>query len=89
MNHPLRCVETEDLEGKPVVIITNVFKLTAEEIGDIYINRWQIELFFKWIKQHLHIKHFYSLSRQAVEMQLYIALTVSYTHLDVYKRQAV
>jgi len=82
MNHPLRCVETEDLEGKPVVIITNVFKLTAEEIGDIYINRWQIELFFKWIKQHLRVKHFYGYSRRAVEMQLYIAL-ITYCLLKI------
>ena len=45
MHHPLRCVETEDLEGNAVVIITNAFKQSAEEIGDIYIYRWQIELF--------------------------------------------
>jgi len=75
MQHPLRYIETVDSEGKPIIIITNNFKLSAEEIGDIYIYRWQIETFFKWIKQHLHIKHFYGLSQHAVEMQLYIALT--------------
>ena len=74
MNHPLRYIETEDTEGNPVIIIINNFQLSSEEIGDIYRYRWQIEIFFKWIKQHLHIKHFYGLSQQAVEMQIYIAL---------------
>ncbi|MBE0502432.1 MAG: transposase, partial [Desulfuromonadales bacterium] len=43
-------------------------------ISDIYRYRWQIELFFKWIKQHLRVKHFYELSQRAVENQLFIAL---------------
>ena len=42
MRYPLRCVETEDMEGNAIVIVTNVFKQSAEEIGDIYIHRWQI-----------------------------------------------
>jgi len=84
MNHPLRYIETEDTEGNPVVIITNNFKLSGEEIADIYRYRWQIELFFKWIKQHLHIKHFYGLSQQAVEMQIYIAL-IAYCLLKLLK----
>jgi len=82
MHHPLRCVETEDLEGNAIIIITNDFKLSAEEIGDIYIYRWQIELFFKWIKQHLQVKHFYGYSQRAVEMQLYIAL-ITYCLLKI------
>lgn len=82
MHHPLRHIETEDLEGNQIVIITNDFKMSAEEIGDIYRYRWQIELFFKWIKQHLHVKHFYGLTRQAVEMQLYIAL-IAYCLLKI------
>jgi IS4 transposase len=44
MHHPLRCVETEDQEGNAIVIVTNAFKQSAEEIGDIYRYRWQIEL---------------------------------------------
>ena len=84
MNHPLRYIETEDTEGNPVVIITNNFKLSGEEIADIYRYRWQIEIFFKWIKQHLHIKHFYGLSQQAVEMQIYIAL-IAYCLLKLLK----
>lgn len=74
MQHPLRLVETEDTDGNPIRILTNDFELSTEEISDIYRYRWQIELFFKWIKQHLRVKHFYGLSRQAVENQLYIAL---------------
>lgn len=74
MKHPLRLITTEDTQGQPVVIVTNDFELTAEELSEIYRNRWQIELFFKWIKQHLQVKHFYGKSEQAVENQLFIAL---------------
>lgn len=74
MKHLLRLVETEDTQGNPVVIITNDFRLKAEEINSIYRYRWQIELFFKWIKQHLRVKHFFGTSEQAVENQLFIAL---------------
>ena len=76
MQYPLRLIETEDTEGKPVIIITNDFELSAEELSDIYRYRWQIELFFKWIKQHFCVKHFYGLSQQAVENQLLIALII-------------
>ncbi|MBS3975577.1 MAG: IS4 family transposase [Syntrophomonadaceae bacterium] len=74
MKYSLRLAETEDTQGNPVIIITNDFKLTAEEISTIYRYRWQIELFFKWIKQHLRVKHFYGTSEQAVENQIFIAL---------------
>jgi len=74
MKHPLRLIETEDSKGNPVIIVTNDLNLTASEIASIYRHRWQIELFFKWIKQHLKIKHFYGLSPAAVENQIFIAL---------------
>ena len=45
--------------GKSIRILTSEFDLSAEEIGDLYRNRWQIELFFKWIKQHLRVKKCY------------------------------
>ena len=54
--------------------MTNDFKLKAKAIGDIYRYRWQIELFFKWLKQHFSVKHFYGNSQPAVENQLFIAL---------------
>jgi len=74
MEHDLRLVITKDTEGKAIMILTNDFNMTAEEIGDIYRYRWQIELFFKWIKQHLTIKHLFGKSKAAVVNQLLIAL---------------
>jgi len=74
MEHDLRLVITKDTEGKAIMILTNDFTMTAEEIGDIYRYRWQIELFFKWIKQHLTIKHLFGKSKAAVVNQLLIAL---------------
>jgi hypothetical protein len=74
MRNPLRLLEVIDSQGRRIVIITNNFKLEPQAIGDLYRNRWQIELFFKWIKQHFTVKHFYGTSQPAVENQLYIAL---------------
>lgn len=75
MQHPLRAIEVIDAStGEPFVIATNRFDLTALEIAEIYRLRWQIELFFKWIKQHLKIKKFYGTSYNAVLNQIYAAL---------------
>ncbi len=85
MNNFLRLIETKDTAGKPIIIVTNNFDLSADEIGSIYRYRWQIELFFKWIKQHLYVKHFYGTGEQAVELQLYIAL-ITYCLLTMLKQ---
>ena len=75
MQHSLRVVEVIDSStGEPFYIATNRFDLTGEEIAEIYRLRWQIELFFKWIKQHLKIKKFYGTSFNAVLNQIYTAL---------------
>jgi hypothetical protein len=74
MKHKLRLVVTKDTKDNPVMILTNVFNKSAEEISSIYRSRWKIELFFKWIKQHLQIKHLYGQSPAAVENQIMIAL---------------
>jgi hypothetical protein len=74
MEHPLRLIECLDSEGKQVMILTNDFKLSAQEISDLYRNRWQIELFFKWIKQHLLVKKCYGTSKNAVYNQIRISL---------------
>lgn len=74
MEHPLRLIKTKDQEGNPVILLTNCFDLTAQEIGDLYRYRWKIEIFFKWMKQHLKIKSFYGKSENAVFNQIWIAL---------------
>ena len=73
----LRRIGYRDLEtGKHYVFLTNNFKLAAKTIADIYKARWQVELFFKWIKQNLKIKSFLGTSKNAVMTQIWIALCV-------------
>lgn len=62
--------------GKHYVFLTNNFKLSAKTIADVYKARWQVELFFKWIKQNLKIKSFIGTSKNAVMTQIWIALCV-------------
>lgn len=70
----LRRISYVDQEtGKKYVFLTNNFALSAKTIADIYKQRWQIELFFKWLKQHLRIKAFYGTSANAVKTQIWIA----------------
>ena len=74
---PLRRVSYYDAEtNKRLVFLTNNFSLPALTIAQIYKQRWQVELFFKWIKQHLRIKAFYSTSENAVKTQIWIAVSV-------------
>ncbi len=73
----LRRIGYQDAEtGKRYVFLTNNFKLSAKTIADIYKARWQVELFFKWIKQNLKIKSFVGASKNAVMTQIWIALCV-------------
>lgn len=74
MKQVLRLIETTDLRGKLIRIITNRFDLTAEEIGDLYRNRWKIETFFRWVKQHLKLTRFYGENENAVWNQMMICL---------------
>ena len=74
---PLRRVRIKDLQtGKSIVLLTNNFILPALSITTLYRCRWQIELFFKWIKQHLRIKAFFGTSENAVKTQIWIAVSV-------------
>jgi hypothetical protein len=74
---PLRRIRYYDESlGKRLVFLTNNFDLPATTIAALYKSRWQIELFFKWIKQHLRIKSFYGTSQNAVKTQIWIAVTV-------------
>ena len=61
---------------KTLVFLTNLTTLPALTICDLYKSRWQVELFFKWIKQHLRIKAFYGTSENAVKAQIWIAVSV-------------
>ena len=63
-------------QNKKLTFLTNQFTLPAITIADLYRCRWQVELFFKWIKQHLRIKAFYGTSQNAVKTQIWIALSV-------------
>jgi hypothetical protein len=76
MKHPLRLIETLDSEGNKISIVCNDAKISAQEISDLYRTRWQIELFFKWCKQHLVLKKLYGKSQNAVFNQIYIAMIV-------------
>ena len=83
--HPLRRVGYQDPQTKKhYVFLTNNFKLSAKTIADIYKERWQIEIFFRWIKQNLKIKAFIGESRNAVMTQVYVAL-IAYLLLCMFK----
>jgi IS4 transposase len=69
-----RALEVKDTKGNTLHLITNRFDLSAKEISDIYRQRWAIELFFKWLKQHVEIKHFYGMSETALQNQIFLAL---------------
>jgi len=72
----IRRIKIKDAEGKTLVFLTNHLDLSAQSIADLYRCRWQIELFFKWIKQHLRIKSFFGTSENAVKSQIWIAVSV-------------
>jgi len=71
----LRCIKFYDEEtDKKLMFLSNNFDLTAEEIAQLYKYRWKVELFFKWIKQHLKVKSFWGTSINAVKIQVYSAI---------------
>jgi len=71
-----RLIKLLDTKGNELHLLTNRFDMDADEIAEIYKSRWAIELFFKWMKQHLNIKKFYGHSEQAVHNQVYVAMIV-------------
>ena len=73
----MRRIKFKDVQtGKTLTFLTNNFNLKATEIAQLYKHRWKIELFFKWIKQHLKIKSFWGQSENAVKTQVWIAVSV-------------
>ena len=72
----LRLVRYYDEEqDREFMFLTNAMDLTAQQVADLYKNRWQIELFFKWLKQHLKIKKFWGTTENAVRIQISAAIT--------------
>ena len=83
----LRRVRYYDLEtGRTLVFLSNHLGLAAVTICQLYKSRWQVELFFKWIKQHLRIKSFYGTSANAVKTQVWIAICV-YVMIAILKKE--
>ncbi len=84
--HPLRRIKLYDIENKmTLVFLTNNFSLMPTEIATLYKHRWKIELFFKWIKQHLKIKSFWGTTENAVKTQIWIAIS-SYVIVAIAKK---
>ena len=84
---PLRRVRFKDpATGKKLIFLTNNFALPALTITQLYRQRWQIELFFKWIKQHLRIKSFFGTSENAVKTQVWIAVS-AYVLVAIVKKR--
>jgi hypothetical protein len=74
---PLRRIKYYDENtGKIFNFLTNNFAIPAQTVADLYRYRWQVELFFKWIKQHLRIKSFFGTSENAVKTQIWIAISI-------------
>ncbi len=87
---PLRRIRFVDPKtGKGLIFLTNDFTLPALTIAALYKARWQVELFFKWIKQHLRIKAFYGTSENAVKTQVWIAVSVYVLVAIMKKRMAL
>lgn len=83
----LRRVKYYDKEqGKTFIFLTNNFEIQAREVALLYKNRWQIELFFKWLKQHLQIKRFWGESENALKTQIWIAVC-TYLMVAIVKKE--
>ena len=73
----IRRIKYHDAQtDKTFNFLTNNFAIPAQTVADLYRYRWQVELFFKWIKQHLRIKSFYGTSENSVKSQIWIAISV-------------
>lgn len=83
---PIRRVVVKNEEGKRLVFLTNNMHLNPEVIGELYRQRWKVELFFKWIKQHLRIKVFYGTSENAVKAQIWCAIA-AYVLIAIVKKE--
>ncbi len=85
MQVPVRELQVIIDTGAILRIVTNDLDAPAEEIAELYKQRWQIELFFRWVKQNLRIKHFIGVSENAVRIQIAVAL-IAYLLLRLAQR---
>jgi len=85
---PLRRIRVYDAENKAtLLLLTNQLELPASAIAELYRKRWQVELFFKWIKQHLRVRNFYGRSQNAVRCQIWSAIC-AYLMVAIVKKTA-
>ena len=84
----LRRVVVRNEDGTRITFLTNNTTLAPEIVGELYRLRWQVELFFKWIKQHLRIKAFFGTSENAVKTQIWIAIA-TYVLIAIVKKRAM
>src|SRR5690606_40043722 len=71
---PTTTIHLLSLHDALPVFLTNAFHISALQVAELYKNRWQVELFFKWLKQHLKIKKFWGTTENAVRIQIYTAI---------------
>jgi hypothetical protein len=84
---PLRRIVVKDTAGERITFLTNNTRLSPTTLAELYRCRWQVELFFKWIKQHLRIKAFFGTSETAVKTQIWIAVA-TYVLIAIIKKRA-
>lgn len=84
--HLRRVCYSDNITGKELVFLTNNFQIPSKTVADLFRNRWKVELFFKWIKQHLRIKSFYGTSNNAVRSQIWIAV-IAYVLVAILKKR--
>ena len=89
MKSPLRLIEVVDSTGVPIRLVVNDANLSAEEVSEVYRKRWQIELFFKWMKQHTVLKHCFSKSYNGVHNQIYLAMITFCLTLIMHQKMVV
>ena len=91
---PIRMVEYYDAEDKRIfTYLTNSNRISSSRVAELYKNRWLVELFFKWLKQHLKIKKFWGTSENAVKIQIYVAIItyslVAIVHHDLQLKRSL
>ena len=85
VEHPLRMIRAVNSKGKEFMFLTNVFDLPCEQILEIYKRRWDIEVFFRFLKQELNLRHFLSMNKNGLQIMLYMTMIVAMLVL-IYKK---